>query len=98
MKTMCAMCDKNDGMCYTSLPPKYKCTLDDTFHYGDDSCDLYNRGFKSGQLNILDNILTSFCQHCNQAACEGGLVGSIQECSTIRMLRDTVDDIRRECK
>lgn len=37
----CSNCDNNDRMCYTSNPIKYKCILDNTFHYAYDSCDKY---------------------------------------------------------
>lgn len=37
----CSNCDNNDRMCYTSNPIKYKCTIDNTFHYAYDSCDKY---------------------------------------------------------
>lgn len=37
----CSSCDNNDRMCYTSNPIKYKCTIDNTFHYAYDSCDKY---------------------------------------------------------
>ena len=35
----CANCEYNDGIVYTSLPPQYKCTLTNKFHFGDDRCD-----------------------------------------------------------
>jgi len=37
----CANCKYNDGKVYTSLPPKYKCTITDEFHeaYGDCNVD-----------------------------------------------------------
>lgn len=37
----CSDCDNNDRMCYTSNPPKYKCIVDNTFHFAYDSCDKY---------------------------------------------------------
>lgn len=42
--------------------------------------------------------LTNFCCYCNQQACDGGMVGSIQECETVRMLRDVLEDISDELK
>lgn len=31
----CGLCDKTDGLCYTSNPPKEKCTITGEFHeYG----------------------------------------------------------------
>ena len=43
----CGMCPFNDGMCYTSNPPKRKCTITDEFHYYDDECNCeYSRLLK----------------------------------------------------
>ena len=35
----CGGCNKTDGMCYTSNPPKVKCTITGRFHFYDDVCD-----------------------------------------------------------
>lgn len=37
---LCGNCDFNDGCVYTSLPPKYKCTLTGAFHFGNEPCDI----------------------------------------------------------
>ena len=37
----CSNCDNNDGVCYMSNPVKYKCTIDNTFHFAYDSCGKY---------------------------------------------------------
>lgn len=36
----CSRCDKTDGLVYTSLPPKFKCTITGKFHVGTDECDV----------------------------------------------------------
>lgn len=36
----CANCEHNDGMVYTSFPPKYRCTITNEFHFGDDDCNV----------------------------------------------------------
>lgn len=36
----CAYCKYNDGMVYTSLPPKYKCSITGEFHLALDDCDV----------------------------------------------------------
>ena len=36
----CINCDKTDGQCYTSLPPKVRCTVTGKFHLYDDPCDV----------------------------------------------------------
>ena len=35
----CGNCPYTDGCCYTTIPPKVKCTITDKFHYYDDVCD-----------------------------------------------------------
>ena len=35
----CSICDKTDGMIYTSNPPKCLCTITNKFHYFSDECD-----------------------------------------------------------
>ena len=43
----CGMCPFTDGMCYTSNPPKRKCTITNEFHYYDDECNCeYSRLLK----------------------------------------------------
>ena len=34
----CGNCPFNDGQCYTSLPPKFKCTFDNNFYDGMHAC------------------------------------------------------------
>ena len=36
----CGSCEFNDGICYTSNPPAYKCTFTNAFHMCDHVCDL----------------------------------------------------------
>lgn len=36
----CANCSFTDGLCYTSLPPKYRCTFDNNFYDGYHACHL----------------------------------------------------------
>ena len=35
----CGGCSFTDGMCYTSNPPKVRCTLTGNYHYYEDECD-----------------------------------------------------------
>ena len=35
----CGSCSCTDGNCYTSNPPKVKCTITGKFHFYDDICD-----------------------------------------------------------
>ena len=34
----CGNCPFNDGLCYTSVSPKYKCTFDNNFYDGMHAC------------------------------------------------------------
>lgn len=34
----CCNCPFNDGMCYTSYPTKYRCTLDNNYYEGSHTC------------------------------------------------------------
>ncbi len=36
----CGDCDKTDGLCYASLPPKVKCTVTGEYHLYDDECTI----------------------------------------------------------
>lgn len=38
--TTCANCKHNDGLVYTSFPPKYRCTITNNFHFGYEFCEL----------------------------------------------------------
>jgi hypothetical protein len=40
MAKLCGQCNKTDGMCYTSNPPKVKCTVTGEFHLYDDKCNI----------------------------------------------------------
>ena len=39
----CGNCDKTDGICYTSHPPKVKCSITNEFHYYDDFCNVQEK-------------------------------------------------------
>lgn len=45
-----------------------------------------------------EEVLSRFCKYCNQYACNGAMIGSRQECTTICMLRDVYTDIVNELK
>lgn len=44
----CANCQYNDGVVYTSLPPQYKCTITNEFHWNNDKCDVEFAPVKHG--------------------------------------------------
>ena len=41
MIRVCAYCEHTDGMIYTSIPPKIRCTLTGEWHDRGDVCDNY---------------------------------------------------------
>ena len=45
-----------------------------------------------------EEVLSRFCEYCDQYACNGAMIGSRQECTTICMLRDVCTDIANELK
>ena len=45
-----------------------------------------------------EEVLSRFCECCDQYACDGAMIGSRQECTTICMLRDVCTDIANELK
>lgn len=40
MKKTCRNCDKTDGICYTSNPPKFRCEVTGEYHTYDYECDV----------------------------------------------------------
>lgn len=54
----CGNCDKTDGLCYTSNPPKVKCTITGKFHEYDDECD----AIKTIKVTAVDNV--RICTDC----------------------------------
>ena len=36
----CSNCEFNDGFIYPTMPPKYKCTITDQYHFGNFDCNL----------------------------------------------------------
>ena len=68
--TKCAYCEYNDGMVYTSIPPKYKCTITNEFHLGDDDCNVEFAPVKHGhwidmQYPLAGHTFIS-CSECGE--------------------------------
>lgn len=40
----------------------------------------------------------AYCNNCDQTSCDGGRVGSIQECTSVRLLIDTLFELEDELK
>ena len=69
-----------------------------------DSCleDKIKEHDKQIRADVIDEykeeVLSRFCEYCDQYACNGAMIGSRQECTTICMLRDVCTDIANELK
>lgn len=70
----CGNCDKTDGLCYTSLPPKVKCTVTGKFHECGDECDcitddVCSSDIKEGKrfwpASVAKISITTYCIVCD---------------------------------
>lgn len=48
----CGVCDKTDGFCYVSLPPKVKCSVTGEFHDYNDECNA-----------MVEVVRCKYCKH-----------------------------------
>ena len=65
----CANCYFTDGLVYTSMPPKYKCTFDGNYYDGWHKCHLELALVKHAKWNAVDgyynhSILMYQCSNC----------------------------------
>lgn len=73
----CGLCDKTDGMCYTSQPPQVKCTVTGEFHLFSDKCnviELFQRVKEERDAAVQDlqliadrGVLCVACKHRDPA-------------------------------
>lgn len=49
----CAYCKYNDGAVYTSMPPKYRCTITNESHLALDDCNVEFAPVKHGRWIIM---------------------------------------------
>lgn len=72
----CGNCTKTDGLCYTSNPPKVKCTVTGKFHEYGDECDaivehpkICTRCLVCGELVEISNphLPVKICDKCKAA-------------------------------
>ncbi len=58
---VCGSCDRTDGLCYTSNPPKVRCTVTGNFHFYNDKCDIETAS--DAKKYILERLALerSFC-------------------------------------
>ena len=61
--------------------------------------DEYDKQIRADVIDkYKEEVLSRFCECCDQYACNGAMIGSRQECTTICMLRDVCTDIVNELK
>lgn len=55
----CGSCQYTDGCCYSSMPPKVKCTITNEFHLYDDECNCeYIRDRKAAELEQIKKMIS----------------------------------------
>lgn len=86
--------------CDSYYAKKFKCDM----YLDCESCleDKIIEHDKQIRADVIDEykkeVLSRFCEYCDQYACNGAMIGSRQECTTICMLRDVYTDIANELK
>ena len=55
--TKCMYCEYRDGATYTSMPPKYKCTITGEYHLALDDCNVEFAPVKHGRWIVLHGVL-----------------------------------------
>lgn len=70
--------------------------------YSDGEVSAFYDGIEKGRADAIDEFAEAlpneFCNYCNQIACDGGRIGSIQECASVTMLVDVMKDLAEELK
>ena len=75
------------------------CNCDDCNRVLEEWLNEYNKQIRAEVIDeYKEEVLSRFCECCGQYACNGAMIGSRQECTTICMLRDVCTDIANELK
>ena len=61
----CSRCDKTDGVVYTSVPPKLRCTITGKFHFGTDDCDVEFVPVVHGRWKYYNKQNKAVCTECS---------------------------------
>ena len=73
------------------------CNCDDCNRVLNKWLDEYDKQIRADVIDeYKEEVLSRFCEYCDQYACNGAMIGSRQECTTICMLRDVCTDIANE--
>ena len=71
---ICANCEHNDGMVYTSNPPMYKCTITGEYYHGFHECEVEFVPVKRGRWiidrefgnDVMSNEQMVICSECGK--------------------------------
>ena len=77
---------------------KANCNKLNIGEYEEKQKQIYNQIRADAIDEYKEEVLSRFCEYCDQYACNGAMIGSRQECTTICMLRDVCTDIANELK
>ena len=77
---------------------KANCNKLNMGEYEEKQKQIYNQIRADAIDEYKEEVLSRFCEYCDQYACNGAMIGSRQECTTICMLRDVCTDIANELK
>ena len=66
---------------------------------GTETLERFKQKIKVEVIYEIKKILPPiYCNNCNQIACDGGRVGSIQECASVRLLIDILGELEEQLK
>lgn len=64
----CVYCKYNDGLVYTSIPVKYRCTITNEFHFGSDDCNVEFAPVQHGKWINPEDSTCYKCSICGEYA------------------------------
>lgn len=104
MVKTCAFCEKTDGMCYTSNPPKRKCTITGKFHEYDHICDVpitnadRFRAMSDEELAAYWVNCSRICDWCSQKEKCDTVTATQEQCVTgvLEWLKQPADEVAHE--
>ena len=99
MEKTCAFCEKTDGMCYTSNPPKRKCTITGKFHEYDHICDVPTTNadrIRAMSDEELATFIYTATRACNNYECESCPIGD-ENCPNLdKWLKQPAEGVHHE--
>lgn len=91
----CGSCSFNDGLCYTSNPPKYRCTFDNNFYDGLHECHLELKPVEYAEW--IDHGYEIECSACGFTCSDEYYLGEKVACPNCgRQISGTIDIYKNE--